>query len=468
MTWETVIGLEIHVQLRTETKLFCGCRVLFGAPPNTQVCPICLGFPGALPVPNETAVRQGVRAALALGCEVHPESRFARKNYYYPDLPKGYQITQYDAPLATGGAVTGDGWSVPLVRLHLEEDAGKLIHDRFPGFTAIDFNRAGTPLAEIVTAPAIRSPAEARAALRTLKATLQFAGVSDCAMEEGTLRVDANLSVRRPGAPLGTKTEIKNLNSFAHVERALALEAARQIACGESGGAITQATLLYDAAGDAVRPMRAKEGESDYRYFLDPDLPPLVLAPAWIEAERAVLPELPEAKRSRFATRYGLSGTALDVLTADPAVAEYFEAVVAAGASAAGAAPWVMGPVLADRATREVGAVAPAALARLVELVEQETVSVNAAKKIFSRLHEPGSDPLQLAHAMQLIQVRDPEHLATWVQEVCAAEGAIVARYRAGETKLMGFLLGEIMKRSGGRVDPKEAGRLLRDYLEAP
>ncbi|MES1259487.1 MAG: Asp-tRNA(Asn)/Glu-tRNA(Gln) amidotransferase subunit GatB, partial [Gemmatimonadota bacterium] len=312
MTWETVIGLEVHVQPATRTKMFCGCATSYGAPPNTNVCPVCLGLPGALPSPNAEAIRLGVVGALALGCEIHETSVFARKNYFYPDLPKGYQISQFDKPLATGGSVQVESpdrgtITVGITRLHLEEDAGKSLHDRIPGFTAVDLNRAGTPLAEIVSGHDMRSPAEARAYLVTLRQLLVYAGVSECSMEKGSLRVDANLSVRRPGAPLGTKTEVKNMNSFANVERALEAERARQIALLESGESVKQVTLTFNAANGTVKPLRSKEDSHDYRYFPDPDLPPLVLEPSWIAEQLDALPELPAARRVRYESAFGLS-----------------------------------------------------------------------------------------------------------------------------------------------------------------
>ena len=353
MSWETVIGLEVHVQLSTTTKMFCGCRTAFGDPPNTNVCPTCLGLPGALPVPNAQAVRLGARAAMALGCDVHSTSVFARKNYFYPDLPKGYQISQFDQPLATGGRLGFESpergrIEVGITRLHLEEDAGKLLHDRFPGKTAVDLNRAGIPLAEIVSEPDLRSPAEARAYLTVLRQILVYAGVSECSMEQGSLRVDANISIRRTGETrLGTKTEVKNLNSFANVERALEAERTRQIALMESGQRVDQVTLLFNAGTGKVKPLRSKEESHDYRYFPDPDLPPLVLSSTWIEEQRAALPELPEARRGRLERAFALSTYDARVLTSEAALADYFESVVIAGAEPKSAANWVMGDVMA-------------------------------------------------------------------------------------------------------------------------
>ena len=461
MTWETVIGLEVHVQLGTRSKMFCGCAATFGEEPNTNVCPVCLGLPGALPVPNGAAIRLGVRGALALECTVHPVSVFSRKNYFYPDLPKGYQISQFDRPLATDGQLRIESpergsVTIGITRLHLEEDAGKSLHDRFPGLTAVDLNRAGVPLAEIVSEPDIRSPGEARAYLTALKQVLVYAGVSDCSMEKGHLRVDGNISVRRVGAAnFGTKTEVKNVNSFANIERALTAERDRQIAELESGGTIRQMTLTFNAATGEVRPLRSKEESHDYRYFPDPDLPPLVVSAERIDAERAALPELPAAKVARLVNSLGLPPYDAQVLTADVAIANYFEAVVAAGAEPKAAANWVMTEALS--AWNESGsfAVSAPALAALVGLVKDGTVSLQAAKKVFAAMAPSGADPLWTAQMLGLVQVRDTSALEGWVTEVLAANPGEVARYRAGETKLLGFLVGQVMKKSQGKADPK-------------
>jgi aspartyl-tRNA(Asn)/glutamyl-tRNA(Gln) amidotransferase subunit B len=471
MTWETVIGLEVHVRLGTRTKMFCACPATFGDAPNTNVCPTCLGLPGALPVPNAEAVRLGVRAALALGCTVHPSSVFARKNYFYPDLPKGYQISQVDRPLATAGRVAFDSpdrgpIEIGITRLHLEEDAGKLLHDRFPGKTAVDLNRAGTPLAEIVSDPDVRSPAEARAYLLTLRQILVYAGVSECSMEQGSLRVDANLSVRRPGRPLGTKAEVKNLNSFANVERALLAERDRQVARLERGGRVDQVTLLFDADSGEVRELRSKEASHDYRYFPDPDLPPLVLAPAWIAEQRAALPELPEARRERFEAAYGLSTYDARVLTSEAALADYFESVVAAGVDPKTAANWVMGDVVASYNVTGRFQVEPARLAALTGLVRDGVVSHTAARRVYGELAEhPLEQPRALAERLGLLQVSDETALATWVDAVLADHPAEVARYRGGEARLIGFFVGQVMKRSQGKADPKGVQIVLRDRL---
>src|SRR3989442_10950567 len=436
-SWEAVIGLETHVQLRTASKMFCGCSAAFGAPPNSSVCPVCLGLPGALPVPNEQALKLAVRAALALGCTLHPKSVFARKNYFYPDLPKGYQISQFEQPLATQGAlsyVSPDRGltTATIVRLHVEEDAGKSLHDRFPKETAIDLNRCGVPLIEIVTGPDFRSPPEARRYLQTLKQVLEYAGISDCDMEKGSLRVDANVSVRRAGeTALGTKTEVKNINSFAYVEKALTVERDRQIALLEGGGVVEQQTMLYDAKANAVRPQRGKEESHDYRYFPDPDLPPLVLRPEFIEEQQTLLPELPAKKRERFVEKYALGVTDAAVLTAERAVADYYEAVVHAGAEPKTAANWVMTEVLAD--AKDHGdslRVPPGALANLIGLVRGGTVSHQAAKRVFAEVAERGGEPPNVAEALGVMQVGDTGVLAGWVSEVLSAHPTEVARYK--------------------------------------
>lgn len=472
MTWETVIGLEVHVQLHTRSKMFCGCATRFGDAPNTNVCPVCLGLPGALPVPNAEAIRLAVRAALALQCTVHTHSVFARKNYFYPDLPKGYQISQFDQPLATHGSVRYESPERGVVecgitRLHVEEDAGKLLHDRIPGKTAVDLNRAGTPLAEIVSEPDIRTPAEARAYLTALKQILLYTGVSDCSMEEGSLRVDANISIRRPGAPFGTKCEVKNLNSFANVERALEAERDRQIALVERGERVVQSTLLFNAATGQVKLMRSKEESHDYRYFPDPDLPPLVLAPAWINEQRAGLPELPEAKRARLIATYDVSAYHAGQLTLDHALADYFEAVVATGADPKLTTGWVLGEVMAGYNETGRFDVAPARLAELIGLVAADTVSRQAASKIYPELAKDGNASAKaVAERMGLVQVRDTGALEGWVDEVLAAHPGEVQRYRAGEQKLMGFFVGQVMKKSQGKADPKGIQPVLLSKLK--
>ena len=470
--WETVIGLETHVQLATVSKMFCGCSTAFGAPPNTNVCPVCLGLPGALPVPNEQALKLAARAALALGCTVHARSVFARKNYFYPDLPKGYQISQFEQPLATGGALEflsaeRGPVKVSIHRLHVEEDAGKSLHDRIPRATAVDLNRTGVPLIEIVTGPDLRSPQEARDYLRTLKQVLEYVQVSDCDMEKGSLRVDANVSVRRAGeTELGTKVEVKNINSFAYVEKALALARDRQIAELETGGTVVQETLLYDAKSHAVRSQRAKEESHDYRYFPDPDLPSLALGVEWIAEQQTALPELPATKRRRFVQQYALSEQDAAVITGNRAVADYYEAVAQAGAEPKAAANWVMGEVLADwNGHGEQLRVSPGGLTQLIALVKGGTLSHQAAKRVFQEVAEKGGEPRTVAESLGLIQVADSTVVSGWVDEVLGTHTGEVGRYKSGETKLLQFFVGQVMKVSRGKADPKLAQRVLEEKL---
>jgi aspartyl-tRNA(Asn)/glutamyl-tRNA(Gln) amidotransferase subunit B len=472
MTWETVVGLEVHVQLRTRSKMFCGCSTTFGDPPNSNVCPICLGLPGALPVPNAEAIRLAVRAALALGCTVHERSVFARKNYFYPDLPKGYQISQFDKPLSTSGAVWFESpergrMAVGITRLHVEEDAGKSLHDRIPGRTAVDLNRAGVPLAEIVSEPDLRSPAEAREYLKALRQLLVYAGVSECSMEQGSLRVDANISIRRPGDPkLGTKAEVKNMNSFANVERALEAERARQIALIESGGRVEQVTLLFNAATGQVKPMRSKEESHDYRYFPDPDLPPLMLDAAFIAEQQAALPELPDQVRERLAVQHGLPVYHAGVVASERALVDYFEGVVGAGAEPKAAADWILESVITPWNDTGRFAVEPKRLAALIGLVREAKVSRQAAKQIFGEMLTSSDAPAALAERLGLLQVSDQGALSGWVEEVLAAHPDEVTRFRAGEEKLVGFFVGQVMKRSKGKADPKGVQPVLLERLK--
>ena len=474
MTWEAVIGIEIHVQLRTERKLFCGDASVFGDEANAHVCPVCLGLPGALPTTNPEAVTLAVRTALALGCTVHERSVWSRKNYFYPDLPKGYQITQFDRPLATGGVVDFDGSdgkaSVRIRRIHMEEDAGKSLHDRVPGRTAVDLNRAGTPLVEIVTEPDLRTPADVRSFLGALKRALEYVDVSDCNMEEGSLRADANVSVRRHGTEtLGTKTEIKNVNSFSGIERALTIEIARQIEVLEQGGTVHQESLLWDDHRSEVRPMRSKEESHDYRYFPEPDLPLLRVSTADIEAAGNALPELPRARRARLEAELSLPAYDAEILTQSAATADYFEEVVVAGADAKSASNWVMGALQAIMNQRGDDAhtvpVRPESLARLIGLVKDGTVSDSAAKKVLAFMAEEGGEAIQIIEAKGLLQVRDSGRLAGWVDAVVADHPDEVARYRGGETKVLGFLVGQVMRRSEGKAEPRAVNALLAERL---
>ncbi len=470
--YEMVIGLEVHVQLKTRSKAFCGCSANFGAPPNVNTCPVCLALPGALPVINAEAVRLAVRAALALDCTVNLTSVFARKNYFYPDLPKGYQISQYDQPLAVQGKLdvlvpgAENATSIAITRLHMEEDAGKSIHDRFPGMTAIDLNRSGVPLVEIVSEPDMRSAAEAGAYLRMLKRVLEYADVSDVSMEEGSLRVDANVSARLHGADkLGTKTEVKNVNSFSAVERALESEFTRQCALLETGGMVRQETMIWDAARGTVRPARSKEESHDYRYFPDPDLPPLILHPEYVERLRRTMPELPHGLRTRFAADFHLSDSEIDVLTSSPALAAYFEGVARAHGDAKSAANWVMGEVSAalnDRGMKiERFPVHAGALAELLDLVRDGKLSHTAAKAVLANMIDTGRSASVAAAELGVIQVGDDAQLEAWIDEVLAAMPEEAARLRAGEKKLTGVIVGAVMKKSKGRADPKRVNALL-------
>jgi aspartyl-tRNA(Asn)/glutamyl-tRNA(Gln) amidotransferase subunit B len=476
--YEAVIGLEVHVQLLTETKMFCRCPNRFGAAPNTLICSVCLGYPGALPVPNRRAVDLATKLALALGCEVHSTSVFARKNYFYPDLPKGYQISQFDRPLAEGGLLplSQHEKGVGLERLHLEEDAGKLLHEApgggaLPGESLVDFNRCGVPLVEIVSRPDMSSAAEAQDYLQTLHQLLLYTGTSDGNMEEGGLRCDANVSVRRRGETrLGTKTEIKNVNSFRNVARAIEHEIGRQIEVIENGGRVMQETRSFDADSGTTRLMRSKEEAHDYRYFPEPDLPPLVLGRARIEALRAELPEVPWQRRARFAAQFGLSAADAQLLTASRELADYFEEAVAAlPSNPKGIANWVMGEVLRDLKERRVeisGSIAPADLARLVGMVDAGRISNSAAKEVFAAILQTGEEPTAAVERLGLAQISDLSQIERWIDEVIEQSPGQVGQYRAGKVQVLGFLVGQVMKRSGGRAEPKAVQQLLRQALE--
>ncbi|GAC1517013.1 MAG: Asp-tRNA(Asn)/Glu-tRNA(Gln) amidotransferase subunit GatB [Gemmatimonadaceae bacterium] len=469
--FEMVVGLEVHVQLRTVTKAFCGCSAQYGSAPNANTCPTCLALPGALPVLNGRAVEYAVRAALALDCAVHATSVFARKNYFYPDLPKGYQISQYDRPLATDGYLdvamaNGEQKRIRITRLHMEEDAGKSIHDRYAGATAIDLNRSGVPLIEIVTEPDMRSAEEAGSYLRVLKQVLEYTGVSDVSMEEGSLRVDANVSARRRGdLLLGTKTEVKNMNSFSGVERALDAEFARQCALLIGGGKVQQQTMLWDGARGEVRMARSKEASHDYRYFPEPDLLPLVLTSAWIEDQRSALPEMPARRRDRLAREYKLCDYDATALTASPPLADYFEAVARAHGDGKTAANWVLGEVQAARNADSAGGsrfgVRPSDLVDLLTLIASGTLSNTTAKVVFSQMLKTGDTAATIVQRDGLSQVGDDSTLHLWIDQVLAEHPDEARRFMAGERKLQGVLIGFVMKKSKGRADPKRLNQLL-------
>ncbi|MDQ7858311.1 MAG: Asp-tRNA(Asn)/Glu-tRNA(Gln) amidotransferase subunit GatB [Armatimonadota bacterium] len=473
----TVVGLEIHVQLLTASKMFCGCAVSFGAPPNTLVCPVCLGLPGALPVLNRRAVDLGLRTALALGCRIHPRSQFHRKNYFYPDLPKNYQISQYEyaghPPLATGGALEivteGARRLVRIRRVHLEEDTGRLVHAEGASGSLVDFNRSGVPLMEIVTEPDLRSPAEAREFLTALRRLLQFAEVSSGRMEEGTLRCDANVSLVGDDGVPGIRTEVKNMNSIRAVERALAYEVARQAEARRRGEAVVQETRHWDERRGVTFGSRSKEEAQDYRYFPEPDLVPLEVDEAWLERVRASLPELPAARRDRLMAAFGLGGADADRLTASPAMARFFEETVAAFPDARVVANWLVGEVAAylNEHGTEIDAITltPRRLADLLRLIEDGTLSGRLAKEILVAMIKDDLDAVAVVEARGLRQISDEAALGRIVEEVLAAHPGPVADVRAGKDRALGFLVGQVMKATGGRANPEAVNRLLRERV---
>ncbi len=476
--WEPVIGLEVHAQMRTSSKLFCGCSTTFGAAPNANTCPVCLGLPGVLPVLNGRALEFAILTALATGCTVAELSRFARKNYFYPDLPKGYQISMYDEPLAVGGHIdfTSEGarTQVRLTRIHMEEDAGKSIHDGAERESLVDLNRAGVPLMEIVSEPDLRTPAEAADYLRTLRMILQYLEVCDGNMDEGSLRCDANVSVRKRGSDtLGTRTETKNMNSFRSVERAIEVEIERQIEVLEGGGTIRQETRLWDADREQTAPMRSKEDAHDYRYFPEPDLAPVRVTPARIAAIGAGLPELPEARRTRFETAHGLSTYDAEVLTTRRDLADYFEAACAAGGAPKTLANWILTEVwrivrerrLDDALRIESWPISAAALAALVSLIEDRTISGKIAKTVFEEMLTTGEAPAAIVEQRGLRQVSDEGALTAAIDAVLAAHPDKVAEFRAGKEKLLGFFVGGVMKTTGGKGNPALVNQILARRL---
>jgi aspartyl-tRNA(Asn)/glutamyl-tRNA(Gln) amidotransferase subunit B len=471
--YEAVIGLEVHTHLMTKSKLFCGCSTTFGAEPNQNVCPVCMGMPGVLPVLNEYAVELAVRVGLAAHSEIAPRSIFDRKSYFYPDLPKGYQISQYETPVCKGGYIEipgpgGEPKRIRLVRIHLEEDAGKNIHE--PAASLVDFNRSGVPLVEIVSEPDLRSSADAGAYLHQLRDILKYTGASDGRMEEGSFRCDVNVSVRKRGASeFGVKVEVKNLNSFRFVEKAIDYEIARQIEVVEAGGRVLQETHLWDPEREQTRPMRSKEYANDYRYFPEPDLPPIVIPAATIAVIRRAMPELPAARRARYVGEYGLSDYDAGVLIAERDFADYFEAMLPGLTNPKSAANWVMTEVL--RAVNESGkpvaeAVPPAIESgALLRMVEAQKISLNAAKTAFAAMCKSGKSADATVAELGLAQVSDESAIATACDKVLGAEPDKVAEYRGGRDKLFGFFVGQVMKAMGGRANPKVINEILKAKL---
>ena len=478
--YEPVIGLEVHVQLKTETKIFCGCPIRFGDPPNANTCPVCLGLPGSLPVMNKKALEFAARAALALQLHVEESSRFARKNYFYPDLPKGYQISMYELPLATRGwlEIEADGVRkrIGITRLHLEEDAAKNMHEGFPDSdekSYVDYNRCGAPLIEIVSEPDLRSPVEAHAYLTTLKQVLQYAGVSDCDMEKGTLRCDANVSVRRRGAEkFGVKAELKNLNSFRCLQHALEFEIERQIGVLESGGRVNQETRLWNVVAGRTEPMRSKEFAHDYRYFPDPDLLPVRVSASWLAEVAAQMPELPDARRERFVRDYALTPYDAGVLTATRELADYYEETVREGAPAKLAASWIQTELLRQmnqaNPTEDAGSdfrITPKHLAALLVMIDRGEITGAMAKKIFPRMFATGKSAAEIAASEGLRKIDDTSAIERLCREAIAASPENAAKYRAGNQNVFNHFVGQVMKASRGQANPQAVQETLRRLL---
>lgn len=479
MKYEAVIGLEVHTELQTTTKIFCGCKTSFGAEPNTNVCPVCLGLPGVLPVLNKRVLEFAVRAGLALNCEISRFSKFDRKNYYYPDLPKNFQTSQFDLPICERGhldiEVNGEKKQIRITRAHMEEDAGKLVHHGTSitdsDYSLVDYNRTGTPLLEIVTEPDMRSAKEDVAYLEKMRAILQYIGISDCRMEEGSLRCDANVSVRPVGQKeLGTKTEIKNINSFKGVEKAIEYEALRQAEILEDGGKIIQETRTWDEKEGVTKSMRTKEEANDYRYFPEPDLAPFTVSEEYIEDIRKTLPELPDERRERYIANFGLSSTDAQYMTNDKDTSDYFEKVVAAGADPKASVNWIMGEFASQLSNAGIeiakAPVTPENLAKLLALIAKGTISGKIAKKVFAEMWKDGADPEEIVKAQGLVQISDTGALKELVVKVIANNPKAVEDFKAGKKKAVGALVGQIMKETKGKANPKVINELLNDELK--
>ncbi|MGD2186509.1 MAG: Asp-tRNA(Asn)/Glu-tRNA(Gln) amidotransferase subunit GatB [Desulfobacterales bacterium] len=474
MEFEAVIGLEVHAQLKTKTKIFCSCSTAFGAPPNTHTCPVCLGMPGVLPVLNKKVVEFTMRMALATHCKLEPESRFARKNYFYPDLPKGYQISQYELPIARRGyvevEVNGSTERIGITRIHMEEDAGKLGHDPQRPISRVDFNRTGVPLIEIVSEPDIRSPQAAGAYLRQLRAIVRYLDICDGNLEEGSFRCDANVSIRPQGdESFGIRTELKNLNSFKHVEKALQYEIERQKEVVLDGGKVIQETRLWDPHKSRTFSMRGKEEAHDYRYFPDPDLLPLIIDARWIKTVSAALPELPADKKQRFIADYGLPSYDADILTADKDLADYFEACVQLIDRPKQVSNWIMGALLgllkAQAKSISQSPIAARDLAQLIELVDRGVISGKIAKTLFEEMAASGKPPRQIVEEKGLVQISDAAAIEAVVAKVLANCAAEVAAYKNGKTKLLGFFVGQVMQETRGKANPKLVNAILKKKL---
>lgn len=479
MKYESVIGLEVHAELKTKTKIFCGCSTEFGADPNTHVCPVCLGLPGVLPVLNKEVLHFAVKAGLALHCDILPFSKFDRKNYYYPDLPKNFQTSQFDLPICLNGYVDievgGKQRRIHLTRIHMEEDAGKLVHSGSTIDTSdsscVDYNRTGVPLIEIVSEPDIRSGEEARAYLEKLRSILQYLGVSDCRMEEGSMRCDANISIRPVGSEtLGTKTEIKNINSFSGVQKGIEYEAVRQAQILEEGGTIQQATRGWEEAKGITVLQRIKEGSSDYRYFPEPDLIPIEVSSEYIEEVRRELPELPDVRKERFKTEFGLSDYDSSLLTADKATADYFEAVVQEGIDAKTVSNWILGEIAKKLNEEGISIehipVTPTSLAALLRLIQGGTISGTMAKQVLPEMWSTQKSADEVVKEKGLVQITDTNALEEIVQKIIDANPQSVADYQAGKKKAIGFLVGQIMKETKGRANPGLVNQLLQQKLQ--
>ena len=476
MTWETVIGLETHVELATRTKIFCSCTTAFGGDPNTHCCPVCTGMPGTLPVMNKAVMRFATKAGLALNCEITRYHKFDRKNYFYPDLPKAYQISQLYLPIATNGRVpitlaSGEEKVIRIHEMHMEEDAGKLVHDPWIDQTRADYNRCGVPLIEIVTEPDFRSAEEVIAYLEKLKSTLEYLGVSDCKMQEGSLRCDVNLSVRPAGSTeLGTRTEMKNINSFKAIARAIAYETRRQIELIEEGKRVVQETRRWDENKDATFAMRSKENAQDYRYFPEPDIPPLELSDEYIEGLRAAQPELAEAKRERYQRDWGLPVYDTEMITSQKALADFFEEVVALGGEPKEVANWMMGEVLRTLKEKSLEAkqmpLSPATLVKLLAMVRQGKINRNTAVEVFAAVWDTDGDPEAYVKAHGLEQVSDAGLVESVVEQVFADNPKSIADYQAGKQKAFGFLVGQTMRQLKGKADPKVVNQVIRAKLE--